>query len=247
MIGRPIFSPAQHQFEDAAKQVARVERPREEGVAIGIDKPCRRGLDDDQRAQAGLVAAQVPLEFDPVLLREGDDRRGERLARQRFPGAPSVRRRHHGKSRIAQHRGNDHALVPIVIDNEDGWLLTRHGVIRLSIQHWRISYPAEVKALLTALARRENSRNRPRLFHPRQNRGIVVGGRVPLPVGRAGFKPVGGRAGVFGRFDSCLFRQSRAAAPCVPWLGVIACLSIPQMIPLLECLIDRARYPVVFS
>ena len=33
-------------------------------------------------------------------------------------------------------------------------------------------------------------------------------GRVPLPVGRAGFKPVGGRAGVFGRFDSCLFRPS---------------------------------------
>ena len=33
-------------------------------------------------------------------------------------------------------------------------------------------------------------------------------GRVPLPVGRAGFKPVGGRAGVFGRFDSCLFRTS---------------------------------------
>jgi hypothetical protein len=31
-------------------------------------------------------------------------------------------------------------------------------------------------------------------------------GRVPLPVGRAGFKPVGGRLGVFGRFDSCLFR-----------------------------------------
>jgi hypothetical protein len=32
-------------------------------------------------------------------------------------------------------------------------------------------------------------------------------GRVPLPVGRAGFKPVGGRSGVLGRFDSCLFRQ----------------------------------------
>jgi hypothetical protein len=37
-------------------------------------------------------------------------------------------------------------------------------------------------------------------------RGMLVGGRVPLPVGRAGFKPVGGRSGVFGRFDSCLFR-----------------------------------------
>jgi hypothetical protein len=32
-------------------------------------------------------------------------------------------------------------------------------------------------------------------------------GRVPLPVGRAGFKPVGGRVGVLGRFDSCLFRH----------------------------------------
>ena len=31
-------------------------------------------------------------------------------------------------------------------------------------------------------------------------------GRVPLPVGRAGVKPVGGRVGVLGRFDSCLFR-----------------------------------------
>lgn len=38
--------------------------------------------------------------------------------------------------------------------------------------------------------------------------GILAPGRVPLPVGRAGFKPVGGRPGVLGRFDSCLFRQS---------------------------------------
>src|SRR5713101_4560969 len=39
-----------------------------------------------------------------------------------------------------------------------------------------------------------------------KNRATLRRGRVPLPVGRAGFKPVGGRAGVFGRFDSCLFR-----------------------------------------
>jgi len=39
-----------------------------------------------------------------------------------------------------------------------------------------------------------------------ENPAILRLGRVPLPVGRAGFKPVGGRAGVFGRFDSCLFR-----------------------------------------
>jgi hypothetical protein len=38
-------------------------------------------------------------------------------------------------------------------------------------------------------------------------RGILALGRVPLPVGRAGFKPVGGRVGVLGRFDSCLFRH----------------------------------------
>ena len=37
--------------------------------------------------------------------------------------------------------------------------------------------------------------------------GKINIGRVPLPVGRAGFKPVGGRAGVLGRFDSCLFRH----------------------------------------
>src|ERR1700688_866373 len=36
---------------------------------------------------------------------------------------------------------------------------------------------------------------------------MLRGGRVPLPVGRAGFKPVGGRSGVLGRFDSCLFRH----------------------------------------
>jgi hypothetical protein len=30
-------------------------------------------------------------------------------------------------------------------------------------------------------------------------------------VGRAGFKPVGGRPGVLGRFDSCLFRQFPAS------------------------------------
>src|SRR5690242_712979 len=40
-----------------------------------------------------------------------------------------------------------------------------------------------------------------------ENPVILRPGRVPLPVGRAGFKPVGGRAGVFGRFDSCLFRS----------------------------------------
>ena len=42
---------------------------------------------------------------------------------------------------------------------------------------------------------------------------ILLRGRVPLPVGRAGFKPVGGRAGVFGRFDSCLFRPSGCPQP----------------------------------
>jgi hypothetical protein len=39
-----------------------------------------------------------------------------------------------------------------------------------------------------------------------KNLARSIPGRVPLPVGRAGFKPVGGRVGVFGRFDSCLFR-----------------------------------------
>ena len=43
----------------------------------------------------------------------------------------------------------------------------------------------------------------------REDPAILPRGRVPLPVGRAGFKPVGGRVGVFGRFDSCLFRFSR--------------------------------------
>src|SRR6266568_8865024 len=33
--------------------------------------------------------------------------------------------------------------------------------------------------------------NAARPFHRRQNRGIVPGGRVPLPVGRAGFKAAG--------------------------------------------------------
>jgi hypothetical protein len=37
---------------------------------------------------------------------------------------------------------------------------------------------------------------------------ILRPGRVSLPVGRAGFKPVGRRAGAFGRFDSFLFRLS---------------------------------------
>jgi hypothetical protein len=40
-----------------------------------------------------------------------------------------------------------------------------------------------------------------------KNLARSIPGRVPLPVGRAGFKPVGGRVGVFGRFDSCLFRS----------------------------------------
>jgi hypothetical protein len=39
------------------------------------------------------------------------------------------------------------------------------------------------------------------------SRAMLRSGRVPLPVGRAGFKPVGGRFGVLGRFDSCLFRH----------------------------------------
>jgi hypothetical protein len=39
-----------------------------------------------------------------------------------------------------------------------------------------------------------------------KNPAILRLGSVPLPVGRAGFKPVGGRVGVLGRFDSCLFR-----------------------------------------
>ena len=41
-----------------------------------------------------------------------------------------------------------------------------------------------------------------------KNPAILRLGRVPLPVGRAGFKPVGGRVGVLGRFDSCLFRSA---------------------------------------
>ena len=36
-------------------------------------------------------------------------------------------------------------------------------------------------------------------------------GRVSSPVGRAVFKTVGGREGVLGRFDSCLFRQFRCS------------------------------------
>src|SRR5580700_2840604 len=44
------------------------------------------------------------------------------------------------------------------------------------------------------------------------NVAILLLGRVPLPVGRAGFKPVGGRSRVLGRFDSCLFRQPPSVA-----------------------------------
>lgn len=49
--------------------------------------------------------------------------------------------------------------------------------------------------------------------------GMLDDGRVPLPVGRAGFKPVGGRFGVLGRFDSCLFRSPLRAEPVIVRVG----------------------------
>jgi hypothetical protein len=61
--------------------------------------------------------------------------------------------------------------------------------------------------MLTAVRQRARSTHAGHFPH-RPKHGMLRGGRVPLPVGRAGFKPVGGRAGVFGRFDSCLFRPS---------------------------------------
>ena len=61
---------------------------------------------------------------------------------------------------------------------------------------------------LLSVARRPRSAYRVQgtLTRP-ESPAILPRGRVPLPVGRAGFKPVGGRSGVLGRFDSCLFRQ----------------------------------------
>src|SRR5581483_6141897 len=69
------------------------------------------------------------------------------------------------------------------------------------------------------------SRSRHRPFRGAGKTGMLGRGRVPLPVGRAGFKPVGGRLGVPGRFDSCLFRR-RPRAGCDPEWALPLCAGI---------------------
>jgi hypothetical protein len=62
---------------------------------------------------------------------------------------------------------------------------------------------------------------------------MLGGGRVPLPVGRAGFKPVGGRAGVFGRFDSCLFRSAvYSGNGHAAWIQIAAAAAPASTLPM---------------